>query len=198
MAFKKRGMSDVVANVLIILLVVVGVGLLWAAIRPQIEQVEGGAQSDCLKVSLEATQCVVDVGTANALATNIERNAGDGNLKSAKLLVEGNIYNCQNYPTSPCTFTSETKTLVIDKDNAPGQFSTIFSNFNELEIKTYVSNLFALPFYTLSSNQILVPTKLNVAAVVGGDEKTCEPVSTPIKCDCINGVGSTYINNCPP
>ena len=74
MMFNKKGVSAVVANVLIILLVVVGVALIWAAVRPSIEKGAEGIQSDCLTTSLAVTKCTVGAsGTGSIVVT---RNAG--------------------------------------------------------------------------------------------------------------------------
>jgi hypothetical protein len=111
----KKGVSAVVANVLIILLVVVGIGLLWAAVRPQIETTAEQIETSCLKVSMAPVRCTVTMtcsvagesctgkrigdacgaGTCNAIsavATAITtRNAGggQGTVKGAKFLFDG-------------------------------------------------------------------------------------------------------------
>jgi hypothetical protein len=65
----RKGVSAVVANVLIILLVVVGVALIWAAVRPAIETGAQGIQSDCITTSLEVSSCT-------ATSVIVKRNAG--------------------------------------------------------------------------------------------------------------------------
>ena len=67
----RKGVSAVVANVLIILLVVVGVALIWAAVRPAIEEGAEGIQADCIITSVEVQSCTLD-GTV----VTVKRNAG--------------------------------------------------------------------------------------------------------------------------
>jgi hypothetical protein len=63
--FNRRGVSAVVANVLIILLVVVGVALIWAAVRPSIEEGAEGIGSGCFTLNLEPLKCEYYPGTAH-------------------------------------------------------------------------------------------------------------------------------------
>ncbi len=171
----KKGVSAVVANVLIILLVVVGVGLLWAAIRPQIEQVDQGSQSDCLKVSLEPVSCLIktcstststycdedsdclspetcNINADNKPEVNVKRNAGQGTMSGLKLIIDG-------------TGGRE----IID----------ITGSIAELGSQTYTLDGVS-PNQGLSS--VTAATQFSVAAVVGADAQTCQPLASPITC----------------
>jgi|SRR3989344_822831 len=86
----RRGLSDVITTVLIILLVLAAVVLIWTFIRRPITQ--GGEsielQSECFKVELEPTGCVVtDLnGTKNA-AVNVQWKSGNTDLTALRFIV---------------------------------------------------------------------------------------------------------------
>ncbi|MCX6748530.1 MAG: hypothetical protein NT076_02910 [Candidatus Pacearchaeota archaeon] len=50
---KKRGLSSIVATVLIILLVIVAIGIVWAVLKPSITKSAQSANLDCIKIDLE-------------------------------------------------------------------------------------------------------------------------------------------------
>jgi hypothetical protein len=83
----KKGLSDVVTNVLIILLVVVAIGILWYFVSPLItksgEKIQQGQQ--CLNLNLDAVICKVSGVDA---IVNVKRGAGEANLKEVKLIFE--------------------------------------------------------------------------------------------------------------
>ena len=88
--FNKKGVSTIVANVLIILLVVVGVALIWAAVRPSIEEGSEGIQADCFTAQVETTGCTPDTSTAtlNDWEVTVKRNPGAGDLTGLKFRFE--------------------------------------------------------------------------------------------------------------
>lgn len=83
MGMKKRGVSAVVATILIILLVIVGVSILWAAVRPTLEKTTEQISADCITLDLEITGC----NTAEETVT-VKRNIGEGDLGGIKLIVD--------------------------------------------------------------------------------------------------------------
>jgi len=85
----KKGISAIVANVLIVLLVVAGVVLLWTAVRPTIEQAGEQVGADCVTLDLEVVSCDV---TANSVS--VRRNAGSGDLGGAKLIIGDGTLDC--------------------------------------------------------------------------------------------------------
>jgi len=86
MGMNKRGVSAVVATILIILLVIVGVTILWAAVRPTLEQTTDQIGSECITIDLEITGC--DLATDPDTVT-VKRNIGEGELGGIKLIVDG-------------------------------------------------------------------------------------------------------------
>ena len=85
----KKGISAIVANVLIVLLVVAGVVLLWTAVRPTIEQASEQVGADCVTVDLEVVSCDL-----NGDSVSVRRNAGSGDLSGAKLIIGDGTLDC--------------------------------------------------------------------------------------------------------
>ena len=79
----KKGISAVVANVLIVLLVVASVAIIWAVVRPTIEQAGEGIEAGCFTVQVNPESCSA---TANTL--RIYRRAGIGEITAFKILIE--------------------------------------------------------------------------------------------------------------
>ena len=81
----KKGISDVVTTVLIVLLSLVAIAVVWSFLSPlitrsgtQIAQTEA-----CLSASLEVSGCKITDTTYNV---NVKRNAGAANIASIKLI----------------------------------------------------------------------------------------------------------------
>lgn len=72
----KKGLSDIVTNVLIILLVLVAVGIIWLFLRPTVSSV-GNVQgsTDCLTIDVQPVSCT------GGNTVTIKRNAGVGALR---------------------------------------------------------------------------------------------------------------------
>ena len=91
----KRGVSSVVATVLIVLLVVVGVAVLWAAVKPAIDRTADTVQSDCFGVQLEVTKCEIDTSDSNPTLwdaiVSIKRNVGQGDLRQVAVSYGGDM-----------------------------------------------------------------------------------------------------------
>jgi len=68
----KKGLSPIVANVLIILLVIAAVGILWGVVRGLVDSgaEQATTQTDCLLINMEVVSCDVTNGVV------VRRNAG--------------------------------------------------------------------------------------------------------------------------
>ena len=88
----KRGISTVVANVLIILLVLAAVAIIWAFIRPLITGTSEQITADCLTLELEVTRCdqiiagVSSEGGPWITNVSVNRDAGKGDLKRIRFV----------------------------------------------------------------------------------------------------------------
>jgi FlaG/FlaF family flagellin (archaellin) len=116
----KRGLSDVVTTVLIVLLTIVAIAILWSFLQPMFtnsgKQVQ--TQQECLALSLEVTNCDSVATYSNV---TVKRNPGVATLKEVKLIFERSDGSTQ---------------VVTDSTNLP----------LELETKLYGSPLTSLLF----------------------------------------------------
>ena len=82
MNFSKKGVSTVVANVLIVLLVIVGIAVIWAVVNPTLEKSAKGIQTaDCFNVKVKPVSC-------SSTTVVVQREAGaQSNLYGLKLLI---------------------------------------------------------------------------------------------------------------
>ena len=79
----KKGVSEVVANVLIVLLVIVGIAVIWSVVKPTIDKGAGGIQNagDCFSVSVSPVSCtrgVAAVAAVNGVCTTATSCTGTG------------------------------------------------------------------------------------------------------------------------
>ena len=83
----KKGLSDIVTNVLIILLVLVAVSIIWLFLRPTIQQGAGslGGAADCLTVQIEPVSCEYP-GQGTDQYIQVRRKAGAGALNEVALI----------------------------------------------------------------------------------------------------------------
>lgn len=79
----KKGVSEVVANVLIVLLVIVGIAVIWSVVKPTIDKGAAGVQADCFTVSVEPVSCVITGSTA---VVTLKRNPGAGAFEAIEVL----------------------------------------------------------------------------------------------------------------
>ena len=82
----KKGLSEVVTNVLIILLVVVAVGLLWRFVLPLLSGDKLQQAGLCLEAKIEPTKCI-NYG-ANLVNATVHRNEVKADLREIKLIFE--------------------------------------------------------------------------------------------------------------
>lgn len=112
----KRGLSDIITNVLIILLVLVAVGLIWSFVKPFLSSSlsSAGPVSDSYTARLAVLpRSISDNG--NILSLTIERKAGGVNavINKVKIILKGSTgssrtYNCDitgigELETAPCS-----------------------------------------------------------------------------------------------
>lgn len=104
----RKGVSEVVANVLIVLLVIVGIAVIWSVVKPTIDRGAEGVQADCFTVQVEPVRCVAN--GANWDVT-VKRNPGSGTFDSIELLFEDET-GATNLVTGAVTTLSELGTTV--------------------------------------------------------------------------------------
>jgi flagellin-like protein len=82
----KRGISQIVTTVLIILIILVAIVLIWNFVRPAItkagEQIS--TDTDCLRLDIEVINCVVSSDSVNV---TVKRNAGIGDFQGMRIVL---------------------------------------------------------------------------------------------------------------
>ena len=151
----KRGISAVVATVLIILITVAAVTIIWAAIIPMIKE---QADTTCLdavsQVSIGSEggyTCVGQLGNGN-LSVQVGRNAGEFNLAGFQVIIS----------VAGDTYSNETK--ILDTDLGVNENKVL-----QLDVTDFPSAV-----------NITTADKVEIAPIVtvGNKEKTCEVASS--------------------
>ena len=148
----KKGISAVVANVLIVLLVVAAVAIIWAVVRPTIEQAGEGIEAGCFTIQVNPESCnaTANADTGGQGTLSIYRRAGMGEITAFKILVEDEDSNIAVFDGTDGRDIAELETRTINASN-------------------YGANFTATP-----------DMKVDIAIVVG--ENICEPTGVPVTC----------------
>ncbi len=102
---KRRGLSDVVTTVLIILLVLAAVAIIWGYLRGALEQSGSQISSACLTLDLKAVSCAASAtGVTNV---TYSRNSGEGNLVNVTVIYD---INGQSVTRSSSNLTKQLET----------------------------------------------------------------------------------------
>ena len=117
MVENKKGVSAVVANVLIILLVIVSIGVIWAVVRPTIQSAGEQINSDCFNLLISAKSCGLNshcvggfndggtcttntdcedgvndgVCTLDEVVVDVGRDPGPGTLSDIRFVFDGSV-----------------------------------------------------------------------------------------------------------
>jgi len=90
----KRGISDLVTAILIILLVLGAVAIVWAVVRPTVSESAGQITTECVTLSLEIT----GVNTTSE-KVSVKRGAGAADLTKIKVVVDGDALEAEDAST---------------------------------------------------------------------------------------------------
>jgi FlaG/FlaF family flagellin (archaellin) len=104
----KKGVSEVVANVLIVLLVIVGIAVIWSVVKPTIDKGAKGVQADCFTVALEPVSCTAAGSVEGNYNVVVKRNPGAGNFEEVHLLFEEGTSSERFEPVTPNVVSSTT------------------------------------------------------------------------------------------
>src|SRR3989338_3301470 len=83
MQITKRGVSEVVTIVLIVVVSIAAVAILWVALRPTISATGDDLSATCLKMDVEPVSC-----DTTPLSAVVKRNAGEGNVNKVLFIFE--------------------------------------------------------------------------------------------------------------
>lgn len=164
----KKGLSDIVSTVLLILIVLALIAIFWFVYR-SLTQRSGEELSDtgsCLKTILDATECnyqVWDQGAFNVtvMSLSVRRNAYESPLTGVQFLIEdseGLVRSVTDADTSEALSPNATLPNITET----AEFGFVFDD-------------------------LFIPQGVRVAAVVGSDERVCAPLGKTISCKRVVG-----------
>ncbi len=164
----KKGLSDIVSTVLLILIVLALIAIFWFVYR-SLTQRSGEELSDtssCLKTILDATECnyqVWDRGTLNVtvMSLSTRRNAYESPLTGVQFLIE----DAQGLVRS-----------VTDADVSEA-----------LSPNATLPNITETAEFGFVFDDLFIPQAVRVAAIVGSDERVCSPLGKTLSCKRIVG-----------
>ncbi|MBS3083183.1 hypothetical protein J4423_00090 [Candidatus Pacearchaeota archaeon] len=92
----RKGVSEVVANILIVLLVVVGIAVIWSVVKPTVDKSTNQIRSDCFTIDVELTKCQ-KTASAGFYDVTIKRNPGPGAFENVEIVFEDDEGNVKRY-----------------------------------------------------------------------------------------------------
>jgi len=184
MVRNKKGISAVIANVLIVLLVIASIGIIWAVVRPTIQSAGEQVSSDCFSLLINAESCSIfggkfcvggdnDEGACiddtdcpsaplgacapfEEVRVGVSRDPGAGTLGGIRFIVTGVLNK-----------------IVSDSDANSGSLP------NELETSSFVLT-------TVANSGVLEGIApgdtIDVSAVIGEQQTLCNPSGLPVVC----------------
>ncbi len=170
----KRGLSSVVSNTLMVLIVIVAVGIVWFLVIKTTKSTTNQISNDCLTLNLAPLSCTIDTTNPNTPQINliVQRKTGQGNLSGIRILLENQqetaVFSQQ--PINTLINELATQSYVLTTND----FNTLGKNIN--------------PF--ISQGQI----KFNVAAE--SQNKVCNPSPQQIICSLTTTQICQGIGNC--
>ncbi len=186
MIFNKKGVSEVVANVLIVLLVIVGVGVIWSVVKPTIDKAGDDINADCFTVKVSPVSCTKPVAvTPNCNTyTTLATCPTVGASGFAGCSWDAVLGRCGPNPAIT------TMGYMAKRDAGAGNFRGFKLVFEDSTGATQVAeSIGAVQELATASGDItpnagFTPAKMNVVAIVGtdADSKTCEAINAPINC----------------
>lgn len=122
----RKGVSEVVANVLIVLLVIVGIAVIWSVVKPTIDRGAAGVQADCFTVNVEPVTCVAN--GANSWNVTVKRNPGAGTIENVELVFEDTNGNTRTFAPTTAVTPTELSTATITATGVRGLGSGVTAN----------------------------------------------------------------------
>jgi len=109
----KKGLSEVITTVLLILLVLGAIVLIWTIIRPMIQKSSEQISADALISSLSIPPSSVIVSSDNNVTLKVKRNADPGNITGVNVILETASGQRKTFKVSGAINELESKTITI-------------------------------------------------------------------------------------
>ncbi len=166
LSMKKRGLSTVIASLIIILLVLVATGIVWAVVK---NIISGGVEDVSLEgftLDLKIKNVNVDNSTNN-IYTDVERNPGKGDLVGIKFIFNDGI-NSEVF---------ENEIIMQEMDDR--SFSFILNRLLPID---NVKTLSIAPIYKIGSGKRVIGHIVDTYTIKKGIGWTCTPNCTGKEC----------------
>lgn len=120
----KKGLSDVITNVLVIVLVIAAIGILWAALKPTIQKgAESTEQAGCFQIDLQPVTCVKNGMTGNTANVTYKWVSGDQELIGVKMVLGKDDGSSTSADGDSITSLATVSKTNVDFGGKPKQFS---------------------------------------------------------------------------
>jgi hypothetical protein len=111
----RKGMSEVVTTVLIILLVLGAIVIIWAVVKPMLERSSQQINTDSITSSLSIAPNSLKITPDNNITLKVLRNVGEGNITGVNVILETSSGQRKTFKIPGEIKELETKTISIPK-----------------------------------------------------------------------------------
>ena len=196
----KKGVSEVVANVLIVLLVIVGIAVIWSVVKPTIDKGAGGIQNagDCFSVSVSPVSCTKSNGALEIPVTCTGTPSAGGTCTTGSSVSQANCQaGCVWGGTAAVASTNGipvgSDKVVIRRNSGGGTFENVVAMFsdgsNSGPVNMNIASTGTAGLTELASTNVILLVPSTVGAVhtvtvvpkVGG--QLCQVTELPISCN---------------
>ncbi len=178
----KRGLSDVVTTVLIILLVLAAVAIIWAFLRPAIRRSVGQLEPGLLTSTFEIPAESVSIdNNAKSAEFKIKRYAGEGRVVGFYAVLTDASGNSKRYRENVSINELETRTLTVDYSDSG------LDDITKISIAPIVLNIENAEL--IGQEVASLDVTNNARENAGGGGVTCTPDCAGKICGASNGCG---------
>ena len=148
----KRGISTVVASILLILLAIAAIVIIWVILKGFLQKSASGVETSCLTLNLEIGKAQINA-SSNILYVQVKRNVGEGNLSgirfritnSSEVMIRDRNTSMKELETKTFSFDDVRNVSFINKVEIAG----VVSVDNEEKICRIISAKSSLGVYTI-------------------------------------------------
>ena len=186
----KRGLSTIVATLIIILLVLVAVGILWVVIR---NVIQSGAEQISLgkfTLNLEIKGAIIDPAIPNYIIVRLKRNPGEGQISGLKFILEDRdtteVVEVNNYSMKQLeerTFNLSLIEISNSSNIIKISVAPIFKLESGKEVTGDVKDEYDVPKTSVSGGTPCIPNCAGKQCGSNGCGGSCGPCTSPATCN---------------
>jgi len=164
----KRGLSQVVTTVILILLVLAAIAIIWSFVRPVIESSSKGISSDCLTIGFEVECILFEPEITGVFNVSVTRTSGKGDLRDLAFIADGIFAPTSDAssPSIPYTYAGASPIFLTGAQHPPGPLET--------------TSGYVIVISSDVNPPSIIGKKVEVGAIVGDDLRLCPPVASTI------------------